>query len=446
MSMTPDELFSNAKKLFLPLLTQYHPGLDSTAATRPWLDNRNVNWRSPTWDGVRACDAIDLYPDDPFAPSKYREGGYAMWDFIVRNGRTTMRKAVSVNDSKPVFQLAGQLPAEASNTWWSQHVYEGYMRNQLDDCEMVMDMIKCPGLLTAAHALAHLRTDQDLPGLGFWKSYTFSSRAFLQAAAELLVAKSYDLPLNPFAPPDKVLPYGIAVRPTQRIGFTNHKPLLQEDYSIDTVIDQTFAYVSVAVEVGQDPLEMLLPGAESPYDHLAYQPRRLFVVGWTLAPWLFGQGLYWPEQLGWRQEFVRGAFTASCDDLFVPQSLSTYLEAARSRFQLDADYKPLDEWEDQLRALIGVTRPLPCPCCLLFNTQVQHGLQLAPTSWARAAKYNKEKILEYEKQLKKALKLVDSAKLAHYGKAWRRHRATRRRLYVPVLRERRAAKKRQQWR
>jgi len=161
------------------------------------------------------------------------------------------------------------------------------------------------------------------------------------------------------------------------------------------------------------------------------------VVGWTLAPWLFGQGLYWPERLGWRQRFVRGAFTVSSDDLFEPQSLHLYIAAAKKHFKPGENYRLFNEWREELATLAEMTEPLPCSRCLLFSPQSNHGIRLAPSRWLHPGRGDTGQMRDHRKRLRKALKLVDKAKITRYGKSYRHRRAARRRQYKLLLRERR---------
>jgi hypothetical protein len=436
-----ERFFVDVKGLYLPVLTRYFDGDDRP--TYPWIANNRVGLSSGLLDDLVQADPVDLYPDHLFAPSQYREGGYALWDFIIRNGRTFLRTAKDHGEARAASDKSGALP-KPLNTWWLETVAKAYLNNDFSTLPFSREFYRTDGyLIEAAHALTHRYGDGKVGGKAFWKSYACLSDIFVQYLADLYVASEFEVPIDIYEPPGHTLAWGIAARPTVRIGFAENRPLLQQAYSYMLPTDRDFAYISVAIEVGADPVATIAPGAPTAdNDRLAHQPFRLFFAGWCLAPWLYGQDIRWPERIGWGER-VPAAFTATCEDLFAPQALPMYLNLARQEASVAPRkyHRPLEAWTEELNGLISMTATLPCCTCLLFNRQIENGIQLAPRRWA-GKKAAPQELEEYKKKLQAALRLTEKAAVRFGGKGYRKLRGLRRRSATRMYKERKDEVKR----
>jgi hypothetical protein len=419
-----ERFFTEVKGLYLPVLTNYHHESDG-GPTYPWIANNRIGLQAGLLYDLEAADPVTLYPDNLFAPSCYREGGFALWDFIIRNGRTSLRTAKDHANARGIADKSGAFP-KPLNLWWLQSVAQAYMHNQLPSLPYYRDL-RCTDwtLVEAAHALAHRFGDAKVPAISFWKSYSYLSRIFVQYLADLYVASEFGIPIDIYQPPGETLAWGVVARPTLRIGFAENRPVLQQPYSYSLKTDRDFAHVSVAIEVGHDPASIVTPGAAlTEHDSLGYQPARLFCVGWTLSPWVYGQDLRWPEQLGWGDR-EKAAFTVLCEDLFAPQAFPRYLDLASQEPRLaPIMHRQLADWREELGGLISMTETLPCDWCLLFNRQVDNGIQLASRKWKWKTTDPQEKAV-YKQKLRDALKLVEKAKVKVYGREYRTLRRDR---------------------
>ena len=392
--MTPQELFAGMRLLSLPQLTTYHPEAAGDGPDLPWVDNSAVAAASEGWLEIRRVSPADLYPVNPLERSRFRPDGYALWDFVVRNGRTAMRNSYTPNGCGPIADPTTSSRGVNVNDWWFAAVRNLWLtggadgsilpeeqaaqrRQRLVATGMALDYRCQRPLLELAHALAHHWTDCQLRAVGFWGRYTFSSRAFLEAAAGLAAARLFNLPVN-LNDRELLLPHGVRVVPTTRNGFMTGKPVVQIPYSTTDRLDRYLVCLGLSVTIGNDPIDFLLPGSRpSPEDRYAYEPGLAVAVGWETPAWVYGQDICRYERCS-TFDAVPGAFTAAAIDLLPPQSLAVYLEAARPVWPAGPEYRPIDDWlqDKWLRDLIPRTPPLPCLQCLLQNRQTEHGLRL----------------------------------------------------------------------
>jgi hypothetical protein len=447
--------FPNYRGLVLQPLTTYYDEADD-GPVAPWVANTRIRPLSaPEWTPVLETLPRQLFPtEDLLQPSSHRPGGYAMWDFIVRNGRTSLQR------SQPGSDLGGpddlRSTRKGANSYWTRDMYKLYSVGQAHESPYVLDLFQEPevgaNLLRTAHAVAHSRIDRQLTTNQFWDTYTMNTRAFIQAVAELAFAHMFDLPINLFPKFGSTLPFGIAVRPTTRIGFTTNKPVLQEPYSTSIQADRTLVFANMAVEIGADPAAVALgcerftPGV----DWWAYQPVKIYFTGWETAAWVYGQDLAYIERIGWART-AKAAFSCSVDDLLPATCFkSAYLDQAIPQMPPDLGFQPVTNWldpvpPDALASELLCTPPLPCVQCLGFNRLSDKGLRSAPTSWGIAHRrkivdpeLNKE-MKEYRKLLRSALKWVTKAKARKYGKNYRTNSSMFRKQHAQIFAQRRAA-------
>lgn len=446
--------FSLYKQQVLPHLTSY---ADIDQPTYPWIANPRVGLHRPAWDVIKETPSVDLLPDNPLQKSPYREGGYAMWDFIAKNARTNMRRALSDRDPVPVDQLT---PTRGGfNQQWMSYMASRYLSHADDDTGYIIDMLKEPHIgariLDVAHAITHMRADKHIAKTDFWSQYMTLSQGFLQAIAEVSFAKSMLLPINLFADdPAEVLPYGIRVVPSTRVGFSVRKPYLQVPYSKYTEPDKTLIFACVAVDIGTDPVSVSMgtQGVDKDHDCWSYQPRRTYVVGWETAAWAYSQDLCRTERVGWSKPEERISFTMTGADLLPPTVLHKYLRLATDELGAPGkEYIHINEWlegkVEQMNRLEACTQTLPCRSCLLFNHQAHEGIRAAPYQWysPKGYKYTPHKVLHemkvYETALRKSMRLVESAKAKKYGKGYRPYRSSRKAAHTAAYKVRRKAEK-----
>jgi hypothetical protein len=411
--------------LSLPHLTTYHAEATSDGPDLPWVDNSAVAAASEAWAEVRRVSPADLYPATPFERSRFRSGGYALWDFIVRNGRTAMRNSYTPDGCGPIADPTTSIRNGYANRWWFDTVRELWLSGSTDDSipgeersaqrrqRLVATGMACDfrcqrPLLELAHGLAHHWTDSQLRAIGFWGRYTFSSRAFLEAAAGLAAARLFRLPVN-LNDRELLLPHGVKAVPTTRNGFLAGKPVIQIPYSTTDRLDRYLVCLGLSVNIGNDPIDFLLPGSRpSPEDRYAYEPGLVIAVGWETPAWVYGQDICRYERCS-TADAVPGAFTAAAVDLLPPESLPVYLEAARTAWPAGPEYRSIDDWlqDKWTQDLILRTPPLPCLQCLLHNRQTEHGLRL-PTAEVLRSEIERKK---YESTVRRGIRRAYQAKV-----------------------------------
>jgi hypothetical protein len=424
--MTPQELFAGLRSLSLPYLTTYHAEAVGDGPDLPWVDNSEVAAASEGWAEARRFHPANLYPATPLERSRFRPGGYALWDFIVRNGRTAMRRSYTPALCGPIADPTTSVRSGYVNRWWFDAVRELWLagtaiadtlpeeqsaqrRQRLVATGWAFDYRSQRPLLELAHALAHHWRDQQLRAVGFWGRYTFSSRAFLEAAAGLAAARLLNLPVN-LHDQELLLPHGLKAVPTTRNGFLAGKPVIQIPYSNTDRLDRYLVCLGLSVTIGNDPIGFLLPGSRpSPEDRYAYEPGLVVAVGWETPAWVYGQDICRYERCS-AFDAVPGAFTAAAVDLWPPQSLPLYLEAARPVWPAGPEYRPIDDWlqDKWLRDLISCTPSLPCLQCLLQNRQTEHGLRLPSTEVLRSEIERRK----YESTVRRGIRKAYQAKVA----------------------------------
>jgi hypothetical protein len=331
-------------------------------------------------------------------------------------------------------------------------MYSLYGTRRCYESEYVVDLVMedfGPRILQIAHAVAHEQVDKILTNGQFWDIHMMNTRVFVQTVAELAFAKMFNLPINLFNKGPR-LPFGIAVRPTTRIGFSTNKPVLQEPYSTAIQADQTLVFANVAVEIGTDPAAVAL-GCNKftpDQDWWAYQPIRVFFTGWETAAWVYSQELHYMERIGWART-AKAAFSCSVEDLLpAPCFDSVYLAKARTVIEAGNEFQPMDNWLDkrppnELNAALVCTPPLPCVQCMAYNRLSENGLRQPPLAWKIANrqhvvdKETAQDMKSYRESLRSAIKWVTKAKSRKYGTGYRTSSSMFRKTHKQVFAEKR---------
>lgn len=411
------------------------------------------------WAEVFKSHPCDLLEDGFLSVSSKRSSGMAAWDAAVACGAMSHR----LEPVPGVERRTEDVPTVCNtNEFYRSGIWkciaDGVHSPYVVDLE---DSAYPEMLLDFAHTLAHVRGDVGYRKSGYWHTYCATSYFFAEAAAEIAVATAFDLPVDFNRYP--ILPYGIRALPSPRIGFNERRPAMQLPVDVaKNDVDKIGAYVCVSVEPGHDPISHLedVDSKVSDNDWWSYQPRKLVLVGWDTPLGLCSRDLTSMSRVGWEPTFKRKAFTEPCDDLMPITSLQSYLEEAKGTPPGDS-FKPLSWWVENSSLLSGRTRTpfLPCTSCLLFHPSVDNGLR-APAKWRifsneiprwvdkKGLELDNSKVLKDHKELlKKALKSVWRSKMRYVGTApdvaaFKRLRASRRRLWDAHIKEERKKWKR----
>lgn len=353
-----------------------------------------------------------------------------MWDFILANGSSGLRtnhdsaklspwsiKSIYGTVANPVMR--DLLAARSSRITYGLHPY-------YCDLSLLPDYRERLSLL---HAMAHSANhDKPVPS-SLQRQYTRFAEDMLQAAADVAVARTFGLPLRLDGAVTR-LPYGLVACYCAKYDFGHRQPLIWFPAKIGgrQLLDQVFAVVCVAVEIGPPPIEFVIPGHEP--DPLnawwSFQPVRTMVLGWETMDWMFGQEIASLVRYN-IQDKTRLGFTALVQDTLPAHTLAHYLEEARSQFgQPSADFVPLD----RLQSLEPcVTPPLPCPLCAVFPYSVDS--TLAQPSGVPPRTLKKDPVwAAYVKELKKVFRSIAKAKSRYDGNLRRRMAVVMRKQWI----------------
>lgn len=352
----------------------------------PWDANRRIMEANDLWhslvghtdDGV--LPRLNLYGDSPFRESTTfyavpaeRRRCLAVWDWVCRSGSSVWQEALPGRER---VRLSEILPRLNANTYWAGTAWP---TRAAGGCPAyTLDFRAHPALLRLAHDMAHTRM-LTAPGNGFAVQYGWLTHLFLQAAAEVAVAKVYNLPFVPHS--DFPLPYGIVVCPTLRCSFTGSEqpvlqlPCLKPD---DDWLDRIVAGVCVALEIGPDPVMAIDRGrttGDPANDRWAYTPVLAHVVGWETLLALAPAPVCRRERLGprdWSTE-RNAALSIHNADLLPPASLTWLLAMANDAKVTPSDSaRPLDKCQLQADEW---TPELPCHLCSSINRETEGGIE-----------------------------------------------------------------------
>lgn len=392
-----------------------------------------------------------LLGDSFLAPSRLRKSGLAVWDAAVSAGDPMIRT--------PGSRRPEEVKAFMSiNDYYQNVMWPAVAHGTPNPYVVAADHLPFgPQLLELAHARAHQQGDKGYRKSGWWHSYAGTTYLFAKACAEIITARVYGLPIDPNA--DNMLPFGIVVCPSPRVGFKENQPFLQVlADEAKRHIDKVGAYVCVSVTPGYDPRAVLddVDSQMSEDDWWSYQPRFFSVVGWETPAGLMCRDLCEPHRVGWEKVYKKKAFTAPAADLMPPTTLDDYITEAKHKIEIPEGYGSIESWVARLQHVNGYDRTpeLPCRSCVMFHPSVQNGLK-APAKWriysnevprwlrGRVEEKDSEKVLtDHKQKLTKAFKVIAKKKAGGSARAYRSRAARKRRGWEEHLREERKREKR----
>ena len=337
----------------------------------PWASCHSLGEDMEPWNRICDTPAVELMPDMPFERSRFRKDGYAMWDLIVGGGASGFRRNIEGRK----IRIRQQVPSRSTNTA-RKRMWELYARNELTLCQNVLqigDRKAWSERLDRAHAMAHAELDARWRSSALESSLSVGAREFAQAFAELAVAELYNMPVADCRPRHGAgrLPYGIYVSMTTRNSFTAPAmAMFPFDRKLD-LVDRVFAVVHVVVEIGADPVAMVMPGAApSPWeDQWSGQPVRAMVMGWETADWFGAQDVGLRPYTAFAEPHGEMVFYSHPDDLMPMDTFGFYLAAAE-RDCATPDGRIYRRAELAGRETRSRSPLLPCHMCLLANRDV----------------------------------------------------------------------------
>jgi len=369
-----------------------------------------------------------LIPQYFSQPSSLRANGYKMWDFIIASQAQGVRqKATPIK-----FSSVEPLKAKPTNDYWSSTVWKKYVYQDdgaLDSLKYFVDFTKVAEsfkMIDLAAQVAYRKGDKVLRSSDYWDDHASNSYYFAKALAEIVTAKVLNLPLD--FTKEEPLPYGIAVRPSLRVGFTAEtSPLLQE-YLVDRMpIDQNLVYICVALEVGADP-KILTTRSKNISQSCAwsYLPQKAFLVGWETAAWVTFSKLTSVDRIGWTNvSGAKEALTTHCRDLLPACSLNKAIADLSCNTAIPDTYKPLEYWlsSDFYKQY---TEVVPCTSCFLVNPNTESNVAHTPyhkkfIKWAKKGEVKSADELaleDYKRNLFVAFNSIRKARREFYAESY----------------------------
>lgn len=358
-------------------------------------------------------------------PSKLRlNGGYQMWDFII----ASQAQGVRAKKNPVKFSAVDPRKAKPTNEYWRDAVWKKYAYQDeglLDNFKYCVDLTKMVDhfkVIDLAAQMAYRKGDKYVRSSDYWDDHASNSYYFAKALAELSVAKMLNLPLD--LSKDEPLPFGIAVRPSLRVGFTNEtSPLLQEYVTTNMPIDRNLVYLCVAIEVGADPKSVTTRSKTVTESCAwAYLPQKVFLAGWETAAWVMLSTLSSIDRVGWTNvEGAKTALTTHCMDLLPASSIDKALTDLTCNVSIPNTYYPLDYWLN-CDVYKQYTEVVPCTSCFLTNPNTESVMTHAPyhkkfIPWAKKGETKGEDELaleDYKRNLFVAFNNIRKARRTFY--------------------------------
>lgn len=331
------------------------------------------------WHTILGQRPTDLVDPNPFAPSRFRDEGYQVWDAAIGVPACQHRvsRVISMRDT-PILRN--------HNRHWNDIVGPALLRvGPLGEnkkllrptASWIFDLTEMDDgwwILEAAHALAHLRGDTK-NSTRYWAKGLSKVGPHIQAyVAEIIVALAYDLPLD-VGPRDQGKPaepdfpcYGIEVKssssfesPFLRAPWTNREALR---------MDETLAVVSVAIFIEPHPYGFISGTLQhTARDRWCCLPSMAMIVGWETVDVIAHQPLVSSKP---SERHVPTCYGMHAADMMPPDLFWGYLELgrkARGPAQTNDRYMYFWDWvaSPQFRRLINETPPMFCKGCLNWN-------------------------------------------------------------------------------
>lgn len=407
-------------------LSKYAPFEDSEY---PYLEQLGPLSKEP-WRSVLKQEPADLIDPNPFAPSRFREGGLSVWDASI---------GIPMCKTRPPEVLhMSRVPAlRHSNTYWDNEAVPSM--NHIGPLgpsgmllrpkgEWIFDLTQMKDgwfLLEAAHALAHWRGDIKWDERKFAHDLTKTGGHLIKSIGEVLVSYVFDLPIdldqrvdNEPGEPDN-LQYGFHIRTSSRF----HLPFVRLPWCNREapLIDKSLAVINVGVYIQPHPYGFTRGTMEvGKRDHWACMPTIVVISGWEAMDFITHQAL---ASIAPDSKYAAVCYTAHPSDLLPPETFWAYLELARQARgepEVNDRYMYLHDWMDSeaFAGLAGSTPGLPCRDCLLWNNDADgkpkrpEGRRPKTVTKAREPKWYK-----YDSEIRSVYKIVDQAGANYEGKS-----------------------------
>jgi hypothetical protein len=332
-----------------------------------WGSSSKVKKSSPDIRKVRLTPCSSLIPVHFAEKSEIRPEGYKMWDFIMAShaqGTKLKKNPTSFRELTPDKGVV------TNSYWfedtWQKFVYqdEGDFHNQNAGCLDLRRMDDAYKYIDLASQVAYSIGDRAYRKANYWEDYNSNSYYFAKAFAEIIVAMLTGLPVD-FSKKEP-LPYGIVVRPSLRMGFTEETaPILQEPITTHMSIDENLIFICVAIEAGTDPAAVLSSYGKKTEDCAwAYLPQKVAIAGWETAAWVSLSTVTSIDRIGWTDMKAKAALSTHCKDLIqyptLKRAISSLIE---SEGRPPDSYKYLTHWLEN--GYYPAREVLPCPSCFL---------------------------------------------------------------------------------
>lgn len=380
-----------------------------------WGSSSKVKKASADIRQVRQTPCTMLLPKHFAEKSEIRSEGYKMWDFIMAShaqGTKLKRKPLSYRD------LTAEKGVVTNSYWfedmWQKFVYqdEGDFHNEKKGCLDLRQMDDAYKYIDLASQMAYSIGDKEYRKSNYWEDYNSNSYHFAKAFAEITVAMLTGLPMD--LSKKEPLPYGIVVRPSLRMGFTEETaPILQEPITANMSIDENLIFVCVAIEPGPEPVAVTSSYGRKTKDCAwSYLPQKVAVAGWETAAWVSLSTVTSLDRIGWTDLKSKAALSTHCKDLIqfptLKRAISSLIE---SEGRPSENYKYLTHWLEN--GYYPAREVLPCPSC--FLSVRDHESPFQHPTYATKFKIRPgiplvEELNEYKKKLMKGFTSIRTAR------------------------------------
>jgi len=381
-----------------------------------WGSSNKIRKAAPDIRQVRLTPCNTLLPNNNLAEkSEIRPHGYKMWDFIMAShaqGTKLRTKASSFRNLAPEKGLT-------TNSYWFEDVWqkfvyqdEGDFHNEEQGCLDFKRMEGAYRYIDLASQMAYSKGDKTYKKSNYWEDYSSNSYHFAKAFSEIVVAMVTGLPLD--LTKEEPLPYGIVVRPSLRMGFTEETaPILQDPIKPNMSVDENLIFVCVALEAGPDPAAVLSSYGKKTKDCAwAYLPQKAAIAGWETAAWVSLSNVTSLDRIGWTDLTAKAALSTHCKDLINFSSLQRVIDTLISNGeQLTENYKYLTHWLEH--GYYPAREVLPCPSCFLTTNDYESPFQHPAYADKFKLGYNEQlaaELNEYKKTLMKGFTSIRTAR------------------------------------
>jgi hypothetical protein len=380
-----------------------------------WGSSSKVKKTAQDIRQVRMTPCSTLLPKNFAEKSDIRSEGYKMWDFIMAShaqGTKLKKKPISFRDIPP------EKGVTTNSYWfedtWQKFVYqdEGDFHNEEAGCLDLRRMDDAYKYIDLASQVAYNVGDRTYKSSKYWDDYSSNSYYFAKAFAEIVVAIATGLPMD--LSKKEPFPYGIVVRPSLRMGFSEETaPILQEPITSGMSIDESLIFICVAIEPGIDPAAVLSSYGRKTEDCAwAYLPQKAAIAGWETAAWVSLSTVTSLDRIGWTDLQSKAALSTHCKDLIQFPTLQRAIDSViESEGKPPENYRYLTHWLEN--GYYPAREVLPCTSCFLttrdFESPFQHPTYATKFKVTRGSALEVE-LNEYKKTLNKGFTSIRAAR------------------------------------